>query len=74
MWKTAFKKFEGMWFALSKPYPFKFFKGCFPLVFFGPFLNTLSHIRLLGHALETFECFLYARFVQEEYIMPNFSH
>ena len=30
--------------CLSKPYPFKFFKGCLPQVLLGPFLNTLSHI------------------------------
>ena len=29
---------------LSKPYPFKFFKGCLPQILLGPFLNTLSHI------------------------------
>ena len=23
--------------------PFKFFKGCFPQILFGPYLNTLSH-------------------------------
>ena len=27
----------------SRPYPFKFFKGCLPQIFLGPFLNTLSH-------------------------------
>ena len=30
-----------MWSA----YPFKFFKGRFPQILLGPFLNTLSHIR-----------------------------
>ena len=29
----------------GRSYPFKFFNGCCPLqIFFGPFLNTLSHI------------------------------
>ena len=28
----------------SRPYPFKFFKGCLPQILLGPFLNTLSHI------------------------------
>ena len=28
----------------SRPYRFKFFKGCLPQIFLGPFLNTLSHI------------------------------
>ena len=31
-------------FYLSRPYPFKFFKGCLPQILLGPFLNTLSHI------------------------------
>ena len=37
LWKTAFKKFEGM-------YPFKFFKDCLPQILLGQFLNTLSQI------------------------------
>ena len=31
--------------CLSRPYHFKFFKGCLPQIWLGPFLNTLSHIR-----------------------------
>ena len=31
---------------LSRPYPFKIFKGCFPQFLLGPLLNTLSHILL----------------------------
>ena len=27
--------------CLSRPYPFKFFKGCLPQILLGPFLNTL---------------------------------
>ena len=30
--------------CLSTPYPFKFFKGCFPQSLLGPFLNTFPHI------------------------------
>ena len=30
--------------CLSRPYPLKFFKGCFPQILLGPFLNTLSHM------------------------------
>ena len=30
----------------GRPYPFKFFKGCLPQIFLGPFLNTLSQICL----------------------------
>ena len=32
--------------CLSRPYPFKFFKGCFPQILLGPFLNTLSHMEV----------------------------
>ena len=39
LWKTVFKKFE-----VSRPYHFKFFKGCLLQILLGPFLNTLSHI------------------------------
>ena len=42
MWKTAFKKFKGVWSALGRTYPFKYFKGCLPQFLLGPFLNTLS--------------------------------
>ena len=28
----------------SRPYHFKFFKGCLPQILLSPFLNTLSHI------------------------------
>ena len=31
-------------FCLSRPYSFKYFKGCLPQILLGPFLNTLSHI------------------------------
>ena len=44
MWKTAFKRFEGVWSALGRPYPFKILKGCHPHILLGPFLNTLSHM------------------------------
>ena len=30
---------------LSRPYHFKFFKGCLPQILFGLFLNTLTHFR-----------------------------
>ena len=30
--------------CLSRPYYFKFFKGCLPHILLGPFLNTLTHI------------------------------
>ena len=42
LWKTVFKKFEGIWSALGRPYPSKFFKRCFLQILFGSFLNTLS--------------------------------
>ena len=28
----------------SRPYSFKFFKGCLPQILLGPFLNTIPHI------------------------------
>ena len=41
LWKKAFKKFEGVWSALTRPYSFRYFKGCLPQILLG-FLNTLS--------------------------------
>ena len=32
--------------CLSRPYPFKSFKGCLPQILLGPLLNTLSHMSL----------------------------
>ena len=32
--------------CLSRPYYFKFFKGCLPQVLLGPFLNTLTRSRI----------------------------
>ena len=32
--------------CLSRPYPFKFFKGYLPQILPGPLLNTLSHMLL----------------------------
>ena len=31
---------------LSRPYPFKYFKGCLPQNLLGPLLNTSSHMFL----------------------------
>ena len=31
--------------CLSRPYPFKFFKGCFPQISLGPLLNTFSYLK-----------------------------
>ena len=31
--------------AEGRPYHFKFFKDCLPQILFGPFLNTLSHMK-----------------------------
>ena len=33
--------------CLSRPYHFKFFKGCLPQILLGPLFNTLSHILIL---------------------------
>ena len=35
------------WNPTSKPYHFRFFKGCLLQILLGPFLNTLTHIVLL---------------------------
>ena len=34
------------WNPTSKPYHFRFFKGCLLQILLGPFLNTLTHIVL----------------------------
>ena len=44
LWKTAFKKFEGISSVLGRPYQFKFFKGYLPQILLLPFLNTLFHM------------------------------
>ena len=43
MRKTVFIKVEAVWSTLSRPYPFKFFKGSLLQILLGPF-NTLSHL------------------------------
>ena len=35
---------EQVKFVEGRPCHFKFFKGCFPQIILGPFLNTLTHI------------------------------
>ena len=35
--------------CISRPYPFKFFKGRLPHILLGPLLNTLSHMFLLSN-------------------------
>ena len=37
-------KFLSYTVCLGRPYHFKFFKGCFPEILLGPFLNTLTHL------------------------------
>ena len=46
LWKTAF--------CLSKPYHFKFFKGCLPPFLLGPFWNTLSQISVILTSLSKY--------------------
>ena len=38
------KKNKSLYFLLSRPYHFKFFKGCLPQILLGPFLNTLTKL------------------------------
>ena len=35
---------DGLSRLLSRPYPFKFFKGCLPQNLLSPLLSTLSHL------------------------------
>ena len=46
MWKTAFKKSEGVWYAWNRQYPLKFFKGCRPQILLGLFLNTFFYLKI----------------------------
>ena len=39
--RQPLKKLKG--YGLSRPYPFKFFKGCLPQILLSPLLNILSH-------------------------------
>ena len=34
MWKTTFKKIEGVWSGLGRPYSFTFFRGSLPQILF----------------------------------------
>ena len=43
IWDKVFKNGPSN-FCVSRPYSFKFFKGCLPKILLGPFLNTLSHL------------------------------
>ena len=47
LWKTAFKKFDGVWSALGEPYLFKFFIGCLAQILLDPFLNALTQIAFI---------------------------
>ena len=38
--------------CFGRPYHFRFFKGCHPQVLLGPFVNTLSHLFILGRYLD----------------------
>ena len=46
--------------CLSRPYPFKFIKGCLPKILLGPFLNALSQIEFYLKLLLHFFFFLFA--------------
>ena len=49
-------------FCLSRPYPFKIFKGCLPQILLGPFLNTWAQI-WLNDSPEEFTLVDYRRYV-----------
>ena len=40
---SLYKNWRGL-VCLKQTTPLRFFKGCLPQIFFGPFLNTLSHL------------------------------
>ena len=40
--------------CLDRPYHFRFFKGCYPQILLGPFLNTLTHLKLLWIDMKKF--------------------
>ena len=42
--------------SLGRPYHFKFFKGCLPQILLGPFLNTLSHVKMAAFRLIPYAC------------------
>ena len=46
MWKTAFKKLELIYGLPRQTISLQMFKGCFPQILLGPFLNTLIQIYL----------------------------
>ena len=48
-WDSLQKVWRDM-VCLSRPYPFKFFKGCLPQVLLDPLLNTLSQMFLRSGA------------------------
>ena len=45
--------------CLNRPYSFKFFKGCLPQISLGPFLNTLSHMKLSFSCYKVHSSFLH---------------
>ena len=70
LWKADFQKFEGVWSALGRPYPFKYFKGCLPLILLGPLLNTSSHLYNLKHVENTHGGILLLVKVTKSYTPP----
>ena len=40
--------------CLSRPYHFRYFKGCLPKILLGPFLNTLAHMIMLSRGVFVF--------------------
>ena len=51
--------------CLSRPYHFKFFKGCLRQILLGPFLNTLTHLFL--------NFIILMAFLLQTYIRNNFN-
>ena len=45
--------------CLSRPYPFKFFKGCLPQILRSPLLNTFSHFSLISNLFSRMEFYFF---------------
>ena len=63
LWKTAFRRFEGIWPSLinvmisvwwSRPYPINFFKACLPQILLGPILRIFKNGKIWANAKHTY--------------------
>ena len=47
--------------CLSRPYNFKFFKGCLPQILLAPVLNTLTNMKLISRLMWSNGCIKYGK-------------